>query len=246
MRRAAAIIIMSFLLGVTTSVINCNGIRIRTTDNDITSAQAISNLNALPGASIQAVDGGQSSAMLTQFIADLNDPTQSYSLYYGEAPSEMADTPLQLADFALTFAGFPTAPPLPVSRLMIYFIASGDGSRAGLVIAGAGGASAAPTAVPTATAAASATTPTSTSSTLSPNFYYVALNDGSSYSTGSLQAGSFSNVDYAVDLNLDGVSTITLQTEDLSNGDLGDTLQFDIYNTTQGTYIGRLNVTQPK
>jgi hypothetical protein len=242
LKRFAAITIMSFLLGIASTVINCNGTRIRTTENDISSAQVLANLNALPSASAQSLDGGSSSSMLTQFIADVNDATQGYTLYYGQAPSMMADIPTQIADFANTFAGFPTAPSLPVSEIMVYFIASADGTRAGLVIAGYGGAA------PAATAAANpAASPTSSiSSTVTPNFYYVALNDGSSYSTGSLQAGSFSNVDYEVDLNLDGVSTLTLQTEDLSSGDLADTLQFDVYNTSAGTYIGRFNVTQPE
>ena len=246
MNKSVIVIIVVFLLSVVTSVINCNGTRFRTSDNPMSLSQVISNLNALQGATVQSLDGGQGTSMLSQFITDIN--TNSYSVYSAIAPSPMANLPTQIATFAGppdNWGGFASTPPLPVTALWLYFIVSADGTQAGLVIAGAGGSSqttASPTPIPTASASPASTT---TTTTATPNFYFVALNDGSTASSGALNAGSFSSVDYEVDLNLDGVSTISLQTEDLSNGDLADVVKFDVYNSTQGTYIGSIHLSQP-
>ena len=86
------VLISTVLLVAGLSILNCNGTRIRTADLGVSESQVISNLTSLSTLQITSAGSGTSfQTMLTSFMNLQKDPTTT--LYYGEAPGEMADTP---------------------------------------------------------------------------------------------------------------------------------------------------------
>jgi hypothetical protein len=181
--------------------------------------------------------------MLTSFNNMLNEKDSAPGLYYGEAPSAMATRPDLLVDFGPGWAAFTQPPPMPIATLRLFYVhvQRADGFHGGLIISGNGqGTTVTASPVPSAS-------PTAPVTTAGPGWAYIALNDGNNGTMPGTIDGDF-QIEMTLSYPNGSTDDITLQSDDVSDGDLTDTIQFKMYRMVNGEsqYMGLLNLTTPQ